>query len=108
MFNMDTMPMASNTELERLQRSLVCPPDTFAMRAFIRRRARRAHTYHSNQNLHINRLIRLAEDPAVTRLPDDRAGMSVFHIKAAIYFSIYGTIVVAALQIYAAVTTGSL
>ncbi|KAJ5553123.1 hypothetical protein N7494_002501 [Penicillium frequentans] len=105
---MDILPMASNTELERLQRSLVCPPDTFAMRAFIRRRARRAHTYHTNQNLHINRLIRLAEDPAVTRLLDDRAGTSVFHIKAAIYFSIYGTIVVAALQIYAAVTTGSL
>jgi hypothetical protein len=58
--------------------------------------------------LHINRLIRVAEDPSATRLLDDQPDTSALHIKAAIYLSIYGTIIVAALQIYAAVMTRSL
>ncbi|OJJ41832.1 hypothetical protein ASPWEDRAFT_35442 [Aspergillus wentii DTO 134E9] len=58
--------------------------------------------------MHINRLIQVAEDPAATRLLDDRPDASAFHVKAAINFSIYGTILVAVLQIYAAATTRSL
>ena len=100
--------MASDIELKRLRRSLVSPPNTTALRNRFHRRFRRAQTYHTTQNLHINRLIRVAEDPTATRLLDDRADTSAFHIKAAIYLSIYGTIIVAVLQIYAAATTRSL
>ena len=100
--------MESDIELERLRRSLVSPPKTSAVRNHFHRRFRRARTYHITQNLHINRLIRVAEDPTATRLLDDRADTSAFHIKAAIYLSIYGTIIVAVLQIYAAATTRSL
>lgn len=100
--------MASDIELERLQRSLVSPPNTSGLSKLIHRRVRRAHTYHTTENLHINRLIRVAEDPTATRLLDDRPDTSAFHIKAAIYLSIYGTIIVAVLQIYAAATTRSL
>jgi divalent metal cation (Fe/Co/Zn/Cd) transporter len=39
---------------------------------------------------------------------DSQQGSSAFHIKAAVYLSIYGTILVAGLQIYAAITTLSL
>lgn len=100
--------MGSDIELERLHRSLVNPPDTSAFSKLVHRRTRRAHTYHTEQNLHINRLIRVAEDPTAARLLDDRPDSSAAHVKAAIYLSIYGTIVVAALQIYAAVVTRSL
>ncbi len=100
--------MASDIELEWLRRSLVSPPNTSPLRKLTHWRTRRAHAYHTTQNLHINRLIRVAEDPTSTRLLDDRADTSAFHIKAAIYLSIYGTIIVAVLQIYAAVTTRSL
>nr|QOD95009.1 HhpE [Paecilomyces variotii] len=90
--------MVSDIELEGLRRSLVSPPNTSVMSKFTHRRTRRAHTYHRTQNLHISRLIRVAEDPTSTRLLDDRADTSAFHIRAAIYLSIYGTIVVAGLQ----------
>lgn len=100
--------MVSDIELEGLRRSVVSPPNTSVLSKFTHRRTRRAHTYHTTQNLHINRLIRVAEDPTSTRLLDDRADTSAFHIRAAIYLSIYGTIVVAGLQIYAAATTRSL
>ncbi|EEA26220.1 hypothetical protein TMatcc_005523 [Talaromyces marneffei ATCC 18224] len=105
---MDTLPIASDIELERLRRSIVDPPNTSLLSKHIHRRIRRAHTYHKTQNSHINRLLQVANDPTATRLLDDRPDTSAFHIKAAIYLSIYGTIIVAALQIYAAVTTRSL
>ncbi|UKZ83052.1 hypothetical protein TrVFT333_010853 [Trichoderma virens FT-333] len=74
----------------------------------VHRKTRRAHNYHATQNTHINRLVQVAEDPTASRLLDDRPDSSAFHVRAAIYLSIYGTIVVAALQVYAAVTTLSL
>lgn len=98
--------MSSDIELEGLRKSLVDPPSSLSRR--IHRRVRKAHTYHTTQNSQINRLIRVAEDPAAARLLDDRPDSSATHVKAAIYLSIYGTIAVAALQIYAAVVTRSL
>ncbi|PYI10992.1 hypothetical protein BO78DRAFT_382876 [Aspergillus sclerotiicarbonarius CBS 121057] len=105
---MNTLPMTRDIELDRLRKSLVSPPNTSAFRKHLHRKIRRTHNYHTTQNLHINRLIQVAEDPTATRLLDDQPDTSAFHIKAAVYFSIYGTILVAALQIYAAVTTLSL
>ncbi|KAJ5767198.1 uncharacterized protein N7511_004814 [Penicillium nucicola] len=100
--------MNSDIELERLRGSLVNQPDTPAWKNQLHRRIRRANAYHTLQNSHINRLIQVAEDPTAARLLDDEPSTSAFHIKAAIYTSIYGTIAVAALQIYAAATTRSL
>lgn len=59
------------------------------------------------QNEQIERLFKVAENPAASRMTDDRKDAS-FHVKAAVALSIYGTILVAGLQIYAAVTTLSL
>ncbi|KAH6626609.1 cation efflux family-domain-containing protein [Chaetomium sp. MPI-SDFR-AT-0129] len=106
--NMDTLPLASDVELERLRNSLVNPPNSSSLTHRFHRRVRRAHNYHTTQNLHINRLIQVAEDPTAARLLDGGPDTSAFHVKAAVYASIYGTILVAALQIYAAVTTRSL
>ncbi len=100
--------MKTDIELKQLQRSLVSPPNTSTLRKQIHRRVRRAHTYQITLNSHINRLIHVAEDPTATRLLDDRADTSAFHVKATIYLSIYGTIIVDVLQIYAAATTRSL
>ncbi|CAI7575333.1 unnamed protein product [Penicillium manginii] len=100
--------MTNDIELERLRGSLVSPSDAPAWRNQIHRRIRKANAYHTIQNDHINRLIQVAEDPTAARLLDDEPSTSAFHIKAAIYTSIYGTILVAALQIYAAATTRSL
>ncbi|RAL16195.1 cation diffusion facilitator family transporter [Aspergillus homomorphus CBS 101889] len=100
--------MDSDIELERLRGALVSPPGTAAWTQQLHRRIRRAHTYHTTQNSHINRLIQVAEDPTAARLLDDEPDTSAFHVKAAIYVSIYGTILVAALQIYAAAATRSL
>ncbi|PYH83349.1 hypothetical protein BO82DRAFT_307040 [Aspergillus uvarum CBS 121591] len=100
--------MTGDIELERLRGSLVSPPSTSAWSQQIHRRIRRAHNYHTEQNLHINRLIQVAEDPTAARLLDDEPDTSSLHVKTAINTSIYGTILVAALQIYAAATTRSL
>ncbi|KAL4906999.1 hypothetical protein BDW74DRAFT_150122 [Aspergillus multicolor] len=100
--------MAIDIELERLRQALVNPPASSSLRSRFQHRVRRAHAYHETQNLHINRLIKVAEDPTAARLLDDEPDTSAFHIKAAIYTSIYGTILVAALQIYAAASTRSL
>ncbi|KAI9038383.1 cation diffusion facilitator family transporter [Aspergillus affinis] len=100
--------MEEDIELERLRKSVVNPPDTRGLSKRLHRRTRRAHAYHETQNLHINRLIQVAEDPTSTRILDDRVDSSAAHVKAAIYLSIYGTILVAVLQIYAAATTRSL
>ncbi|RMY80979.1 hypothetical protein D0864_08454 [Hortaea werneckii] len=72
------------------------------------RKARKAHYFHTAQDEHIDRLVRVANDPAASRLLDDKQDSSAFHVKAAVALSIYGTILVAGLQIYAAVTTLSL
>lgn len=100
--------MDADIELERLRGSLISPPNTTVLSRNFHRRTRAAHTYHTEQNLHINRLLQVARDPAAARLLDDEPDTSAAHIKAAIYLSIYGTIVVAGLQIYAAATTRSL
>lgn len=105
---MERLPAGSDIELEHLRRSIVPPPKTSALSRLIHRRTHRAHVYHTTQNLHINRLVRVAEDPTATRLLDNRQDTLAVHIKAAIFLSIYGTIVVAVLQIYAAATTLSL
>ncbi|KAL4808052.1 cation efflux family-domain-containing protein [Aspergillus unguis] len=99
---------ASDIELERLRQSLVNPPTSPAWRQQLHRRIRRAQAYHTNQNEHIERLIKVAEDPTAARLLDDEPDNSAFHVKAAVFTSIYGTILVAALQIYAAASTRSL
>lgn len=77
--------MKTDIELKQLQRSLVSPPNTSTLRKQIHRRVRRAHTYRTTLNSHINRLIHVAEDPTATRLLDDRADTSDFHVKATIY-----------------------
>lgn len=101
--------MATDIELEQLRGCIVNPPETSTFMRQLHRRTRRVHVYHTEQNSHINRLIQVANDPTATRLlDDDEQDSSAFHVKAAIYLSIYGTIAVAALQIYAAVTTLSL
>ena len=106
---METSLRRSNDiELERLRHSIVSPPSMSLWTKLVHRKTRRAYYYHTTQDTHINRLVSVAEDPAASRLLDDRQDTSAFHIKAAIYFSIYGTIIVAALQVYAAVTTLSL
>ncbi|CAC9885639.1 unnamed protein product [Aureobasidium pullulans] len=104
-----TIPPAGDVELERLQNSIVDAPDLSPLSRLIHRRTRRAQLYHTTQNLHIKRLVQVAEDPTATRIIDSREQDSLgFHIKLAIFLSIYGTILVAGLQIYAAVTTLSL
>lgn len=105
---MVTLPFASDIELEQLRNSLVSPPSTSSLTKRFHRKARRAHSYYTTQNFHINRLIQVAEDPTAARLLDYEPDSSAFHVKAAVYASIYGTILVAALQIYAAATTRSL
>lgn len=104
----NTLAMNVDIELERLQGSLVTPPESSTLSQRLHRRTRRLQTYHKTQNSHINRLIKVAEDPTAARLLDDEPDTSAFHIKAAIFASIYGTIIVAILQIYAAATTKSL
>ncbi|KAG2160433.1 hypothetical protein VTO58DRAFT_105153 [Aureobasidium pullulans] len=104
-----TIPPAGDFELERLQNSIVDAPDLSPLSRLIHRRTRRTQLYHTTQNLHIKRLVQVAEDPTATRIIDSREQDSLgFHIKLAIFLSIYGTILVAGLQIYAAVTTLSL
>ncbi|KFY79417.1 hypothetical protein V499_01611 [Pseudogymnoascus sp. VKM F-103] len=105
---MEANVMANDVELEQLRRSIVSPPSMSMWTKLVHRKTRRAHYYHTIQDKHINRLVRVAEDPAASRLLGDRQDTSAFHVRAAIYLSIYGTILVAALQIYAAVTTLSL
>jgi divalent metal cation (Fe/Co/Zn/Cd) transporter len=105
---MEAYVTASDVELEQLRRSIVSPPSMSMWTKLVHRKTRRAHYYHTIQDTHINRLVRVAEDPAASRLLGDRQDTSAFHVKAAIYLSIYGTIIVAALQVYAAVTTLSL
>lgn len=100
--------MENDFELERLRQSIVGPSSDSQWTSLIHRRTRRANRYHATQDVHINRLVRVAEDPTASRLGDDQRDSSAFHVRAAIYLSIYGTIAVAALQIYAAVTTLSL
>lgn len=104
----ETYTMSNDCELEQLRHSIVDPPSTSPWNKLIHRRTRHANRYHTEQNLHINRLVQMAEDPTVSRLLDNRQESSAFHVKAAVALSIYGTILVAALQIYAAVTTLSL
>ena len=99
---------ANDIELDQLRHSIVRPPSLSLWTKLIHRKTRRAYDYHTIQDSHIDRLVSVAEDPAASRLLDDRQDKSALHIKAAIYFSIYGTIIVAALQIYAALTTLSL
>lgn len=105
---MATLPFASDIELERLRKSLVTPSHTSFLSNRFHRKVRRTNDYHSTQNEHINRLIQVAEDPTAARLLDSEPETLGFHIKAAVYASIYGTILVAGLQIYAAATTQSL
>lgn len=102
------MPPPGDTELERLQNSIVEEPNLSVLHKLLHRRTRRAQIYHTRQNEHINRLVTVAADPTATRLLDGRQDTSAFHIKAAVFLSIYATIFVAGLQIYAAVTTLSL
>jgi hypothetical protein len=104
---MDQNATASDIELERLQCSIVSPPSISTWSRLRDRRTRKAHHFHTTQDEHIDRLVRVAKDPAASRLLDDKQD-SAFHIKAAVALSIYGTILVAGLQIYAAVTTLSL
>lgn len=105
---MATITVANDIELEQLRSSIVDPPDMSAWNKLINRRTRRANSYHTAQDLHINRLFRVAEDPAASRLLDDHGDSSAWHVRAAVNLSIYGTILVAGLQIYAAITTLSL
>lgn len=108
---MTTPPFqAHDVDLERLRQSLVSPPDISILTHRLHyRKVRKAHNYHTTQNENIHRLIQVAEDPTAARIVDDNKTETVgWHIKAAVYFSIYGTILVAALQIYAAATTRSL
>jgi hypothetical protein len=65
----------------------------------------KARHFHQEQNEHIERLLSISRDP-IPEEGDDCA--TRWHVKAAINLSIYGTIFVAGLQIYAAVTTLSL
>jgi divalent metal cation (Fe/Co/Zn/Cd) transporter len=104
---MDQNATASDIELERLQYSIVSPPSMSTWSRLRDRRTRKAHHFHTTQDEHIDCLVRVAKDPAASRLLDDKQD-SAFHIKAAVALSIYGTILVAGLQIYAAVTTLSL
>lgn len=97
--NMSAATTTNDVELDRLRGAIVEPPDLSAFGKLTHRRARRAHVYHTAQNEHIDRLVRVAEDPSATRLLNNRSGSSAFHVKAAIFLSIYGTILVAGLQI---------
>lgn len=104
---MEGSSTSHDVDLERLRRSIVDPPNMSIWSKLVHRKTQRAHSYHAVQDTHINRLVQVASDPTASRL-DDQKENAAFHIKAAIYMSIYGTIFVAALQIYAAVTTLSL
>ncbi|OIW24967.1 hypothetical protein CONLIGDRAFT_663706 [Coniochaeta ligniaria NRRL 30616] len=104
----DTLPFVSDIELERLRKSLVSLPNTSSLANRFHRKVRRVYNYYTTQNLHINRFVMVAEDPIVARLLDGELDTSAFYVKAAVYVSIYGTILVAALQIYVAATTRSL
>ncbi|KAK5999979.1 hypothetical protein QM012_005067 [Aureobasidium pullulans] len=107
-----TVELASVTstdiELQQLQGRVVETPDITTLSQLLNRKTRQARTFHKTQNEHIARLVDVARDPTATRIADDRPDKSALHVKAAIYFSIYGTILVAGLQIYAAVSTLSL
>lgn len=104
---MEMSSTANDVDIERLRRSIVEPPSMSTWSKLVQRKTRRTHTYHAMQDTHIRRLVQVAGDPTASRLGDAQENTD-FHIKAAIYISIYGTILVAALQIYAAVTTLSL
>lgn len=107
-----TVEVATSTstdiELQELQGRLVDTPDITTLSQLLNRKTRQARTFHKTQNEHIARLVDVARDPTATRIADERPDKSALHVKAAIYFSIYGTILVAGLQIYAAVSTLSL
>lgn len=107
-----TVEVATSTstdiELQELQGRLVDTPDITTLSQLLNRKTRQARTFHKTQNEHIARLVEVARDPTATRIADERPDKSALHVKAAIYFSIYGTILVAGLQIYAAVSTLSL
>ncbi|KAG9600347.1 hypothetical protein KCU77_g3458, partial [Aureobasidium melanogenum] len=99
---------STDIELQELQGRLVDTPDITTLSQLLNRKTRQARTFHKTQNEHIARLVDVARDPTATRIADERPDKSALHVKAAIYFSIYGTILVAGLQIYAAVSTLSL
>lgn len=105
---METSLTANDIELEQLRHSIVRPPSLSLWTKLVHRKTRRAFNYHATQDSHINRLVSVAEDPAASRLLDDQPDTAALHVKVAICASIYGTIIVAVLQIYAAVTTLSL